>query len=159
MNKTSSRKEKGQSLVELGMGFTFLLLLIGAVVDLGGIFYTFVSLRDTAQEGAIYGAYQPTDLTGITSRIQSSASFPIDASQITAISVTCNGVDCVTTNTNSCQGQKISVAVSYNYNLTMPLIGAVIGRQTVPLNSTVTATILQSKATIRYLQTQGITCP
>lgn len=151
--------EKGQSLVELAMAFTLLLLLLGGVIDLGSMFYSFIALQDTAQEGVLYAASNPIDTTGIMNRINKSASYPIDAAQITDITVTCSGNPCVSTNINSCQGQEIKVEVDYNYNTIMPLIPIVIGRSTVPLKAIKSYTILQSDATIAYLKTVTQTCP
>jgi Flp pilus assembly protein TadG len=158
MVPTHTRKEKGQSLVELSFVFTLLLLLVGGIIDLGSIYYSSIALRDTTQEGAIYGASHPDDIAGIKQRITKSASFPINAAQIADITVTCDGADCVATNANSCQGHKISIEVSYNYNLIMPLIPIIIGHQTVPLTATVTATILDSRNTIDSLALANQTC-
>ena len=54
-----ARKEQGQSLVELALSLTLLLLLLGGAIDLGRMFFTYIALRDAAQEGAIYGSYCP----------------------------------------------------------------------------------------------------
>jgi Flp pilus assembly protein TadG len=51
--------ERGQSLVELTLTFMILLVLLGGVLDLGRALFTFVALRDAAQEGAVYGSIQP----------------------------------------------------------------------------------------------------
>lgn len=155
------KKEKGQSLVELALSFLFLLLVLGAVFDLGSMFYTFLALRDTAQEGVIYGSYNPTDGTGIINRIHASANWPIDADQISNINIyccskattgACTSGTCTTTSTTSCQGQKITVKVIYNYKLIMPVIGGFTGWQDIPLNASVTNTILESKPTISALK-------
>jgi Flp pilus assembly protein TadG len=148
------RSEKGQSLVELAMSFTFLLLIVTGVLDLGGMFYTYTALQDTTLEGAIYGSSHPTDTTGIADYIRKSAKAPLDAATIgiTDITVTCNGLACVTTDINSCQGQIISVEVLYNYKLTMPIIPVLLRRQNIVLKSTVTGTILQSTETIAGLK-------
>ena len=158
MKPTNSRKEKGQSLVELSFVFTILLLLVGGIIDLGSMYYSSVALRDITQEGAIYGASHPIDTAQITSRITKSASFPIDSSQITDITVTCDGANCAATNINSCQGHEISIQVRYNYELIMPLIPIVVGRQTVPLTATVTGTILNSPETTEALGPLGLNC-
>lgn len=151
-------KEKGQSLIELALSFLVLLLMVCGIIDLGSMFYTSISLRDTAQEGVIYGATNPLDTAGIINRIKQSATFPINASQITYINPTCGGNSCVQTNTFSCQGQTISVTVNYAYHLITPLIPALVG-ETVPLSASVTGTILQSTDTITYLKTIGQNCP
>lgn len=166
--KFPPKRERGQSLVELAISFLFLLLVLGAVFDLGSMFYTYLALRDTAQEGVIYGSYRPTDTTGILSRVNASANWPIDADQITNINVyccpktttgACTTGACVTNVNTSCQGQKITVKVLYNYELIMPVIGGFIGWQDIPLNASATNTILESKDTITTLKTLGQTCP
>jgi Flp pilus assembly protein TadG len=158
MKNNISSKEKGQSLVEMAISFTFLLVLVGGIVDLGMLFYTYLSLRDTAQEGAIYGSYEPTNTGNIIARVQASASWPIDASKITNITVRCNGNPCVTTNTSSCPGQAISVQVLYNYQPLLPMLSTITGGGPLSLNATVTDTILNSDPTIAYLKTLNQSC-
>ena len=51
-----ARRENGQSLVEMALSMTLLLILLAGVVDLGRAFFTFIALRDAAQEGASYAA-------------------------------------------------------------------------------------------------------
>lgn len=145
MPPSITRKEKGQSLVELALVFTLLLLLLSGIIDLGSMFYTYTALQDTAQEGAIYASTHPTDPTAIAERINQSASSPIDASNITDISITCSsGAVCIKGNINSCQGQPITVAVGYAYHWTMPIH---FGGPTVVLKANVTNTILRSPDT------------
>ncbi len=141
--------EKGQSLVELSLVFTLLLLLLGGIIDLGAMFYTSVALRDTVQEGVIYGATNPTNTTEIKNRIKASASYPIQASQITDgnITITCDGQPCGTVQYDTCQGHAITIWIRYNHHLMMPIIPMVVGRQDVPLTASVTGTILQSATT------------
>ncbi|HEY3345822.1 MAG TPA: TadE/TadG family type IV pilus assembly protein [Anaerolineaceae bacterium] len=153
MSRSRSSKERGQSLTELGVGFTIILLIIGGIVDIGSMMYSYLALRDTAQEGAIYASYHPTDTAGIVTRIKSSATYPLDASQLTNITVSCSGASCSSTSVNSCQGSKVTVQVIFNYQIVMPLMGSVIGAQTVPLNATVTDTILMSNETTAGLKT------
>jgi Flp pilus assembly protein TadG len=170
MKKIIVRKkiEEGQSLLELAMSFLFLMLILGGVFDLGGMFYTFLALRDTAEEGVIYGSFSPTDDTGIIDRIQAAANWPIDSSQISDISIYCCSKDtegsctygtCTTTAYTSCQGQKITVRIIYNYKFIMPVIGGITGWQDFPLNASVTNTILESKPTINALKSMGLSCP
>ena len=143
MSQSHSRKEKGQSLVELSVVFTLLLLLVGGVIDLGSMFYTSVALRDTVQEGAIYGATHPSDTTEIVNRIQESASYPVQASQISDITITCDGITdgCVDTSQQySCQGHEITILIRYIY----PPITPIFIFHDIPLTASVTATILQS---------------
>lgn len=168
MKKAFGGKEKGQSLVELAISILVILTILGAVFDLGGMFYTYLSLRDTVEEGAIYGSYQPTDQDGIVRRIHASANWPIDADQINSIHIyccpkgtvgPCTSGACVTTSTDTCQGQKITVDLIYTYELMMPVIGSFTGWQDIPLDATITNTIMESKATSSALELQGTTCP
>ncbi len=157
----STRKEKAQSLVELALTFTLLLILLTGIIDLGAMFYTFTSLRDTTQEGAIYGSAHPTQTGSIQDHVKKSASYPIDATKITDISVTCDGAACVTSNIKSCQGQKINVTVGYNYKLITPIVPALIGLETVTLKASITDTILSSPDTIEALKQlpSPLVCP
>lgn len=170
MFRLNHPSEKGQSLVEVALTFTFLLLLVGVVIDLGMMFYTYLSLRDIAQEGAIYGSYSPvlsdslptthpTSSDEIYQRIIDAAKFPINSAQIQPgdITVTCNGNICAAPTTDTCPGQKITVQIIYDYRFITPLLGMVYD-QNIPLNSTVTDTILSSDATIAALTPLNQSC-
>ncbi len=126
--KTDIMKEKGQSLVELAVGFTFLLLLLGGIVDLGRTFFTFMGLRDAAQEGAIYGSYSPNDTSGIISRAQSAS--PDTASTVVSVNAPTKAA-----------GNPITVTVTYqNFEFVMPLTSAIVSH--FDLSASITDTIL-----------------
>jgi Flp pilus assembly protein TadG len=57
-------KEQGQSLVELAISLVVLLTLLAGVMDFGRAFFTFVALRDAAQEGAAYASVAAVDPIG-----------------------------------------------------------------------------------------------
>ncbi len=159
MSRIFRLKEKGQSLVELAAVLVLLLIIVGGIVDVGSMFFNYIALQDTAQEGAIYAAYNPVDTAGIATRILKSASYPIDASQISDIQVSCGGSPCLTTSTNSCQGQKITVHIAFTYKVIMPYISVLIGRSYVVLTANQTSTILQSTATITQLGSNACVLP
>jgi Flp pilus assembly protein TadG len=50
-----TRVENGQSMVEFAFGMVILMIILVGIVDLGRAFFTFMALRDAAQEGAVYG--------------------------------------------------------------------------------------------------------
>jgi len=50
---------KGQSLVEFAIMLPVLLLIFGAALDLGRLFYVHVAIENAAKEGALYGASNP----------------------------------------------------------------------------------------------------
>ena len=132
-----NRREAGQSLTELAVSFTLLMLLLAITVDGGRIFFSYVSVREAAEEGALHAALYPTDSDGIVARVRSSSNRPIDLSDTSrvAISKTLLG--------SACAGNSIRVTVTYTFNLTMPFVGAILGTQSFPLTADSTATILR----------------
>ena len=73
-----NRSERGQSLVELAISFIVIMILLSGAVDLGRAFFTYVAIRDAAQEGATYASTNPTDTASIHTRAQQSSDSPID---------------------------------------------------------------------------------
>ncbi len=53
------RSLRGQSLVEFAIVLPVLVLVIGGAVDLGRLFFAYVSTENAAKEGAMYGATNP----------------------------------------------------------------------------------------------------
>jgi len=141
--------QKGQSLVELAITLTILLTLLAGAFDFGSAFFDYVALRDAAQEGAVYGSIDPTHNNYIVQRIQASSSKPLRMSTFAGDCNTDHGI-CInyTGKTGKpgtqawCSGDTITIRVNYRYQLTMPLIGAIIGSQSIPLHATVTNVIL-----------------
>ena len=62
------KRERGQSLSELALFMTILFILLAGVVDVGRAFFTYITLRDSAQEGTLYVSYNPTDCSGAETR-------------------------------------------------------------------------------------------
>ena len=137
-SKAHQPAQRGQSLVELGLTMVLILTLLAGAVDLGSAFFDYIALRDAAQEGALYGSIHPTDTNGIVARVRQSSTKPLD---LTDPNVTVS----VPPPIPPCAGGAITVTVSYTYHLTMPFIGAILGRQTISLSAHVTDTILTPK--------------
>jgi Flp pilus assembly protein TadG len=147
--RTATKKEKGQSLVELGFSMTFLLLLLAGVADIGRAYFTFISLRDAAQEGAAYGSTHPTFCTQIVERVQASATSPVDMNDIPAanIKVRINGLECnqAVANNLACAPNEIQVQVIVeDFDITTPFLGTVLGRQQLKLTADITDTIVSN---------------
>ncbi len=156
---TPARRERGQSLVELAISLTVMLLLLSGAVTFGMALFSYVAMRDAAQEGALFGSINPcTDATGATcndptnlngpaiqARVREASNSPLNLS-LTTITVQltpsgaqpCEGIASGNTTPNGVQ-----VTVDYNYPIIMPYIGGIIGSQTIGLHATVTDTILQ----------------
>jgi len=133
----------GQSLVELALTLSLVLLMIAGLVDFSRAFFTLMALRDAAQEGAAFGALNPTNTSGIESRVRSTSQDPVDLSDISQITVSISY-----TTGNACAAPDgsngITVTVTYNnFVLITPFLGTIIGTQTIPISTSITATILR----------------
>lgn len=135
INKYISREERGQSLTEMAVALVILLLLVGGIVDLGRAFFTYMALRDSVQEGALYGSINPTLTQEIKNHVLNSSESIPDMIGSDDITVEVIG--------SPCTGNGIRVSVLYDdFPITMPFIGAVLGSQTLSISATVTDTIL-----------------
>jgi Flp pilus assembly protein TadG len=132
-----SKEEHGQSLVEFAISLTLILLLLAGAVDFGMAFFSFIALRDAAQEGALYGSMSPTDTAGIIARVRSASNRPVDLSDVSSVQVTTQIIG------QACEGGGIQVTVVYYYPLSMPFLPAILGRNAIPIRASVTDTILQ----------------
>lgn len=129
------RKESAQSLVEMAIALVILLLLVGGIVDLGRAFFTYMALRDSVQEGALYGSINPTLTQEIRNHVLDSSNMIPDLIANEDITVEVIGAPCT--------GNLIRVTAEYDdFPITMPFIGTVIGSQTVTIRASVSDTIL-----------------
>lgn len=129
--------EEGQSFVEFAISLAFILILLAAIVDLGRLFFVFVTLRDAAQEGAAYASFCPADIPGIQARARASSTNPVNLFDQVNIKIEISPVCTLSPFCNT--GDGISVTVKNpTFHLTMPFLGGV----TVPLEATVTDTII-----------------
>ncbi len=51
--------ERGQSLIEMAISFSILVMMLSGVLDLGRIWYIYVALEDAAGEAALYLSIEP----------------------------------------------------------------------------------------------------
>jgi Flp pilus assembly protein TadG len=132
--KKHNRRESGQSLSELAITFTLGLLLLGGAVDIGRAYFSYIAVRDAAQEGATYGAMFPTTSTSdVINRVRISSSSPVDLS---------NTSDILVTPVKTCGTNTYSVTVTYMFEPIMPITSTIFGTGGFPIRSTVTQTIL-----------------
>jgi hypothetical protein len=143
--------EKGQSLVELAISFPVMLLLLLGTIDFGMALTSFTLLRDAAQEGALYGSFNPNNRIEIESRARNIS--PDDSDALFFKPVELKNTDLVSieilTSGENCQGDtrgeanSLTVRASYRYPLLMPFAEQVIGSKTIPLTASATNVILQ----------------
>ena len=132
---------RGQSLVELAISLMIILLLLLGAVEFSLALFQYVTIRDAAQEGAIYGSINPTDTTGIQYRAVAAASDVLSQLTINDVDVTINGDDCEGTTSGS--PNSITVTITFAHPITFPIVGPMIGSNTINLTASVTNTILQ----------------
>lgn len=138
-----SGEMQGQSLVELGISLMIMILLLLGAVDFGIALFQYVAIRDAASEGAIYGSFQPDKESGIQFRAAATAADVVPLDPENDVTVTING--------DACQGfdastppvpNSVTVSVSFDHDLIFPLVGSMIGTNTIPLRASATNTIL-----------------
>lgn len=129
-------REKGQSFVELAVSFTILLVVLAGLMDVGSIFFSYMSLRDAAQEGVNYGMYSPRDLTGIEARVRNASTSPLDLTDTTVVKVS------TIEDANPCVGKSITVRVTYHFEIAAPFIGTILGSQKIPVSAEANGTIV-----------------
>jgi Flp pilus assembly protein TadG len=146
------KRERGQSLVELGISMLILLYLLAGAAEFGVLFFQFVQLRDAAQEGALFGSINPpsnaadtTKINAIITRAKNSSPTRSPLDLINDPNVT---ISVVVTDGQYCEGGSLEVTVSYPHRIFMPFMAELTGRSgqlpypNIPLNAKVTDTIL-----------------
>lgn len=142
MKKTINhqRPERGQSMVEFALVITILMILLAGVIDMGRAFFTYMAMRDAAQEGAAYGSLNPTSIGGIQDRVWDNLDQVVPGLPVSdhiRISVS-YGYGAI------CLGNTIQVDVFYDeFPLAMPFLGWILNSQTLPIHATINDSILR----------------
>jgi Flp pilus assembly protein TadG len=106
--------EKGQALVEFTLLVPIFLLLLFAIVDFGMGFHAWITVTNSAREGARLGAVSAAQ-TDIMDRVYQTADLPNESTQMTV----------TVTNAQGSPGTSVVVAVDYDYDLITPLAGLI----------------------------------
>jgi hypothetical protein len=141
MNKRIKQEqlEKGQSMVELALTITILMILLAGAIDMGRAFFTYMAMRDAAQEGAAYGSVNPFDEAGIKSRVWDNLDQVVPDPEHTQdtmdVSINYGGPKCL--------GNEIIIYVEYpDFPLAMPFLGWILNSQTLAIRATIKDNIL-----------------
>lgn len=119
LSSSREKGKRGQALVEFALGFTVLLLLLGGVIDLARVYFTYQVVSDAAREGAIYASMAANEEQAIKQRaVDSTQTLPLDTDDVT---IDYSGGKCAN-NSN-----QVTVTVSYTLPLKMPLTTSVLG--------------------------------
>ena len=145
MKKYSShpKSERGQSLTELAVIVVIMIIILAGVVDLGGVIFQYLAMRDAAQEGASYATAFPDSCNEIIDRVYASL-YNADPN-VVLVNVLIDGEQCVEASaSNACAGNEVEVIVRHpNYPITMPSLGTFIGSQSINLETSVRDSILR----------------
>jgi Flp pilus assembly protein TadG len=107
--KVRRKGEKGQSLVEFALVAPIFFLVLFAIVDFGMAFHAWITVTNSAREGARLGAVRASAID-IETRARDTASTLDDGN----LSVT-------VTNAQGDPGESVVVEVTYDYSLITPL--------------------------------------
>ena len=144
-------REQAQSLVELAITLPILILLLLGTVDFGMAIFSYAIIRDAAQEGALYGSFNPDNKAEIENRARYISpqgedlifSSPVDLTNRELVQVEVKSIG------DSCQGttggkaNSLRVRVRFYYPILMPFIGSIIGTDTIALTGSATNVIIQ----------------
>ncbi len=105
--------EKGQALVEFALLVPIFLILLFAIVDFGMGFYSWITVTNSAREGARFGAVQAST-DDIIQRVKDTSDLINEDAKmtVTVTNAADNGGD---------PGESVVVKVDYKYDLITPL--------------------------------------
>ena len=123
------RAERGQSMVEMALMMTILMVVLSAVLDLGRGFFSFIAIQNAAAEGALYAAINPrcrsADVTGcidpnnVVFRTRNESPDGLVDKQKMTVYVSCDdGAACGPS--ALIEGRPITVTVGYQFKLLGP---------------------------------------
>jgi len=144
--------------MEFAFGIVVLLMLVSVVVDGSRALFTYLSMRDAAQEGAIYASIHPrtSEEDDVEARVCDTSQIMEDLCDDTDDPITITvappvpGRRCLgfTPNTATGTPHGIEVTVEYpEFPLTMPLIGMFVDGNSVPISASINDTIIQPPCT------------
>jgi Flp pilus assembly protein TadG len=108
-NTKTGQRERGQGMVEFVLVLPIFLLLVFAIVDFGMGFHAWLTVTNSAREGARLGAVRGTQAQ-IVQRVQDTSD-SLDQSNMTI----------TVTNAQGTPGTSVVVDVDYDYTLITPL--------------------------------------
>jgi Flp pilus assembly protein TadG len=106
-------RTRGQSLVEFALLFPILIMLLLGIMDLGRAYYALVALNDAAEEGAMYAAIDPDNLTEIQNRAVHATSGLVTLEPAKVSRVPSSGFTA---------GEPVTVTVAHDFTIYTPLM-------------------------------------
>ena len=130
--------ERGQSMVEMALMMVILLTILSGVLDLGRGFFSFIAIQNSAGEGALYAAINPTcahkydiGLGGVSCADPNNADYRakfespnglVDPQKMTVSVMYSNGTNAYSISDIS-EGNPVTVTVTYSFKMLGPFSG------------------------------------
>jgi hypothetical protein len=140
-------RERGQSLVEMTLGFVVLLVILMGLVDLGRAYLIYIALEESAGEGAVYLSINPDCLKPEDGpQCQDPHNAEYRARNVGGREVDWSKVKLTFTRTTPYGvGDPVSVKVEYSFSLLTPLISRIVGDNGLTVSTTATHIIISTK--------------
>ena len=115
--------ESGQSLVELSLGLTFLLIVVAGMLDIGRLFYTNIALYNAAEEGTLYVCSRPTCTNSSLCADPDNMEYRIRHESEGGLA-DMSGVQITLSPTNPLPGDVVNLSVSSKFFMIAPFVSA-----------------------------------
>ena len=118
------RGQRGAAAAEMALVSMVLILMLAAIIDVGRAFNNYITITNSAREGARYGARFPSHSVGIVAAAKGEAAdcgVPPDEINVSIAGLGGKGGD--------------TIAVTAQYNLPT-ILGTIIGAPSLPMGST-----------------------
>lgn len=149
-----SKAERGQSMVEVAVGFLIIMVIMSGLFDLGRLYFVYVALEDGAGEAAVFLSVRPAcevatddpDPTNADTSEQCGANYNAeDRAKLgggrlvnwDTITVTS------TVPTNFGAGDRVEVEVAYPFHFAMPLLPQITGVNPFTVRAAATQIIIE----------------
>src|SRR5450759_5184554 len=136
--RRSARSQRGQSMVEMALMMVILLAIWSAVLDLGRGFFVYIAIQNSAAEGALYAAMNPTcahstdtglygascadpNNTDYRAKHESSDGL-VDSTRMTVVVLYSNATSNYSA-ANIVEGNPITVTIGYSFTMVGPFSG------------------------------------
>ncbi len=112
-----------------GVNDHLLMIILAGTIDFGRAFFTWLALRDAAQEGASYGSIYPSRVDLIKERVWDNLEQVVPNPRA-QVAVNVGYID------HPCTGNTILVNVNYpTFPIAMPFLGTILGSQTINIHA------------------------
>ncbi|MBI3162060.1 MAG: pilus assembly protein [Chloroflexi bacterium] len=132
---------RGQSLVELAISLMVILMLLLGAIETSMALFQYVTIRDAAQEAVNFASFNPTDTAEIQLHARAAAS-DVLVLENGHIAVTTTPSDKACEGTTNGSPHSITVTITYPHKIIFPLVGPMLGTNTITLRTMVTNAIL-----------------